>query len=382
MKFKIRFAEQVVGIFVLLAIIAVAAILIFAGANQRWFARNYTFASRFDSGSGLSVGMPIMLKGFEIGKISRISLNAENQVDIEFTIQDTYYDKVLPHSILELTSSPIGLGVTLKFHPGANSGPPVEEGSFIPSLDLPEGRELVENGLVVIPRGEDVIGSVISKVNPILEEVRTTLAQIKRLVSNVDTALAGKGGPLGEAIAGLAQTPGKVNRVVDDTGNSVNGIVARVNGVLAKIDTVSSDLAEISSTTKGTLGTLSANLESITANLKTTSEGLRETRGLATRLLDPKGSLETILNDQNALYKQVDSALASTNAVIAQLRSFVEYINSTQPQISTILEKGRDALDQGQDVLQAVKNNPLLRGGVPPLREQPSTINSYRDEDF
>jgi phospholipid/cholesterol/gamma-HCH transport system substrate-binding protein len=170
MKFKIRFAEQVVGIFVLLAIVAVAAILIFVGVNQRWFARNYHFTSRFETGGGLAVGMPIMLKGFEIGKVSRVSLNEDNQVDIEFSIQDTYYGKVLPYSILELTSSPIGLGVTLKFHPGAKGGPPVEEGSFIPSLDIPEGRALVEQELVVIPRGEDVIGSVIAKVNPILED--------------------------------------------------------------------------------------------------------------------------------------------------------------------------------------------------------------------
>jgi phospholipid/cholesterol/gamma-HCH transport system substrate-binding protein len=382
MKFRIRFAEQVVGLFVLIAIVAVAAILVFAGANQRWFARNYRFTSRFDTASGLSVGMPIVLKGFEIGKISRISLNAVNQVDIEFTIQDTYYPKVLPNSVLELTSSPIGLGVTLKFHPGAKDGPPVVEGSFIPSLDLPEGRDLVDQGLVAIPKGEDVIGSVIAKVNPILEEVRTTLVQIKRLVTDVDLALAGKGGPMGEAIAGLAATPGKVNRVVDDTGLRVNEVVGRVNGVLDKIDAVSSDLQEISGTTKQTMGTLSVNLESITENLKTTSEGLRETRGLATRLLDPKGSLETILNDQNALYKQIDGALASTNAVIAQVRGFIDYINSTQPQISTILEKGRDALDQGSDVLEAVKNNPLLKGGVPPAQQQPSTMGSYRDEDF
>jgi hypothetical protein len=29
-----------------------------------------------------------------------------------------------------------------------------------------------------------------------------------------------------------------------------------------------------------------------------------------------------------------------------------------------------------------VKNNPLLRGGVPARREQQTTFQSYRDEDF
>ena len=36
----------------------------------------------------------------------------------------------------------------------------------------------------------------------------------------------------------------------------------------------------------------------------------------------------------------------------------------------------------GQDVLEAIKNNPLLAGGVSKEREQPTTYQSYRDEDF
>ncbi len=146
MKFRIRFADQVVGAFLLLAVLGVAAILVLVGINQRWFAKDYTFRSRFDSAGGLSVGMPVMLKGFEIGQISRISLNDDNQVDVLFSVQDTFIDKVLPDSVLELTSSPIGLGVTLHFHPGVAGGPPLAEMDFIPSLDLPEGKALVEAG--------------------------------------------------------------------------------------------------------------------------------------------------------------------------------------------------------------------------------------------
>ena len=60
----------------------------------------------------------------------------------------------------------------------------------------------------------------------------------------------------------------------------------------------------------------------------------------------------------------------------------MEFINSSQPQIAALLEKGRTTLDQGKDVLEAAKNNPLLRGGVPERREQPTTFQSYRDEEF
>ena len=118
MKFRIRFVDQVVGIFVLIALAALVVILVLMGMNQRWFAKNYYYSSRFESASGLSIGMPITLKGFEIGKIDEITLNEENNVDVVFYIYDTFYEKVKPNSVLELATNPLGLG----------GGPPVSSG--------------------------------------------------------------------------------------------------------------------------------------------------------------------------------------------------------------------------------------------------------------
>jgi phospholipid/cholesterol/gamma-HCH transport system substrate-binding protein len=382
MKFRIRYADQLVGLFLLLAVLAIAVILVFLGINQRWFAKDYEFRSRFDSAGGLSVGMPIMLKGFEIGSIERIELNDDNQVDVLFSVHDTYYNKVLPNSVLELTSSPIGLGVTLDFHPGAGAGLPQPELSFIPSLDLPEGQDLVAAGLVLIPKGEDVIGSVIGKLNPILDDVRSTVVQIKRVVGTVDLALQGKSGPVGEMVMDLSATPDKVNALIESVNARVEDISRQANAALSSFGTVAT-------TAQGTVDSLSADLSVITANIKKTTDGLTETRGLVTRLLDPKGSVATILNDQNALYgqiegslKQVQESVTGINRIVEQVNAFVEYLNGTRPQISGILETGRTTLEKGNDVLEAVKNNPLLRGGVPESKAQTTTLKSYRDEDF
>jgi phospholipid/cholesterol/gamma-HCH transport system substrate-binding protein len=375
MKFKIRFAEQIVGIFVLAAIVGIAVILIFIGINQRWFARNYTFRSRFESAAGLSVGMPITLQGFEIGAISRISLAADNKVDVLFTIHDTYYEKVRANSVLELASSPIGLGTTLKFHPGRNAGPPQEEMSLIPALDSEEGRAILERGLVEMPKGEDVIGSVIAKVNPILDEVRSTIAQIRRITTTVDAALNGTGGPVGTMVTDLSGTPAKVNRTIDD-------VTVRVNTLLDRLAEISDNLQDVSVQAKTTVGDLSVELGEISRNVNEMTADLKNTQGLAKRLLDPKGSIDTILDDQNELYGRVDSLLKNANEIVAQLRGFVEFVNSARPQITGILERVPGTLDQGKDVLEAVKNNPLLKGGVPSRREQPSTLKSYRNEEF
>ena len=346
MKFKIRFADQIVGVFVLAAILAVAVVLILIGVNQRWFGKNYYFTSEFASGSGLFAGMPISLKGFDIGKISRMSLNDQNEVDVRFYVEDTYYNRVKPDSVLELTSSPIGLGTTLKFHSGKNNLPPVAEGAFIPSMDTDEGRQLVVDGKVDIPRDADVIGSVIAKLNPILDETRLTIVDIRR-------ALNGQGGPLGTMVADLSRTPGRVNTALDE-------ISGRINTVLDKVSVISDNVNAISVQTRGVIGDLSTNLDVISQNLKEMTGSLKNTQGLAKRL----------------------SALKNVNAITAQMKSFADFINGTRPQVTSILEQGSNTLSSARDVLEAAKNNPLLRGGVPARATQGAPMSSFRDENF
>jgi phospholipid/cholesterol/gamma-HCH transport system substrate-binding protein len=375
MKVKIRFADQIVGVFVLAAIVAVAAVLILIGVNQRWFAKNYYFTTEFSSGTGLFVGMPVSFKGFDIGKISRMSLNEQNDVDVRFYIEDTYYSRVKPDSVLELTSSPIGLGTTLKFHTGRNTLPPVAEGAFIPSLDSDAGRQLVADGKVDIPKDADVIGSVIAKLNPILDETRLAIAEIRRTVTTVNLALNGEGGPVGTMVSDLSRTPRRVNTAVDD-------ISGRITAVLDKVSVISDNVTAISVQTRGVIGDLSTNLDAISQNLKEMTGSLKNTQGLAKRLLDPQGSIDTFLNDSNELYNQVDASLKNVNAITAQLKSFVDFINGTRPQVTSILEKGSDTLSSAKDVLEAAKNNPLLRGGVPARATQGAPMSSYRDENF
>jgi len=340
MKFRVRFAHQIVGIFVLLAILAVAAILILLGINQRWFAKDYYYWSIFKSAGGLSVGMPIRLKGFEIGKISTISLTKDNLVEIEFFIMDTYYDRVLPNSVLELSSKPLGLGGGMFFHPGKGPAEPLPEFSYIPSTELEEGKQLVAGGLVDRPVGEDPIGEAIASLGPILLQVDSTLLSIEEMVDSLNSSIAGVGpGPLAGILTELESTAGQVNSVLGD-------------------------------------------LQQAAGNINQLTEGMTEPTGLAKKLLDPKGSLATILDDENQLYDQIVQSIEELNRIIDELGDFVAFVNTSQPQISGILEKGKVTLDQGRDVLEAVKNNPLLRGGVPEPLRQPTTFQSFRDRDF
>jgi phospholipid/cholesterol/gamma-HCH transport system substrate-binding protein len=345
MKFRIRFAEQIVGLFVLLALLALAALLMMMGINQRWFARDYRFVSHFNSGENLSTGMAVKFKGFKIGSVDSILLLDNNKVEINFHIYDTYYDKLTPNSVLELAISPIGIGGGgLLFHPGKGEGGTVPEGSLIPSLSSPEGLLLVAEGLVDIPNRSDAVSDILVKVGPTIESVQDTLNALEKLVLTMDDLVQGKNdAPLGSL---LVQT--------DAIARNIEGITGSTN----------------------------REIEQIIDDVATLTESLKDTTGLVTRILGAQGSIPKLLDDNEEIYQSIETILSSLSASAEEIEKLLLFTNRQQPRITTLLDETISAINEGQDVLTGVKNNPLLRGGIPETGPQPTTFGGYRDGGF
>lgn len=364
MKLRYRFANQVVGLFVILAMAAAIALIVLMGANQRWFRKNYEYYARFDSAKDVSVGMAITFRGFTIGRVNDITLTDSNEVNVLFTIQEEYIEKVTRDSIIQVVTSPLGGGEIL-FHQGREETDHLPEGSQIPIYESKQGLRLREENRVIILRDADPIAQALGQLDPILTNVDRVLLNVVDLTEEIELTLRGEAsGPVSDTLASLEgtvaelqQTVVRVNRVIDETTVQVNDLLA--------------------------------NVEAITVNLEQTSAALADPTGLVPTLLDPKGSIATILDDDNQLFNQIQGIIVSLQASIDglndnldQVAEFTGYLNTTQPQISSILEEGRATLDSGQDVLEGLRNNPLLRGGIPEAREQPTTFRGIRDEEF
>jgi phospholipid/cholesterol/gamma-HCH transport system substrate-binding protein len=393
MKFRIRLANQIVGLFILLAIVGLVAALIMLGLNQRWFSEKHLLISRFKSGSALRVGMAVTLRGFEIGKVGKKALDPEKlEVKIEFQIYDEFYDQVvLENSVIELSVNPLG-GSALLFHPGKIQGaprPPLKEGSFIHSLDFDEGKELVRKGLVDKSGGDDTISTLLSQIGPVLDNVNEALYNAKQLILTVEEGIKGdRSTQLGvmlynvnsimdsidEIISGRDTGPigtslSNVSKTTETLDESINSITKSIDETMREVSALVKDLEE----------TFYRDIKKITANLE---EMTSDPDGLVTRLIDPKGSIATLLDDNNELYNNIIKTVENVNAIVDDLEKFTEFLTSTTPQIAGILEEGRSALAEGKDVIEALKNNPLLRGGVEEEKKQPTTFSGFRDEEF
>lgn len=347
MKFGIRYADKFVGLFVLGAALFITAAVVVTGVNKRWFARDYEYVTRFRTAEGLAVGMEVKLRGFEIGKVERITLNDNNQVDIAFVIYDTYIDKVVTNSLIELVVSPIGLGGGLSFYPGRDTTEQIPEFSFIPSNHTIQGKELIEAGLVDIPAGQDAIAAIMENVNPILTDLDALLRSMNGLLGTVDGVLMGdRRSPLGGMLHNL-----------EDTTAGLNEVLPLMQEIMQDVDSIT-----------GSIALLSAELEDPT--------------GLVPKLLDPSGSLDTLLNDDNVLFDQIRLILEDVHVNLSNLSVLTGDLKGITPELSAALDEATGALREGEKVLEGLSNNPLLRKGISDEVDAPYQQDSLRDEEF
>lgn len=367
-----KFLNQIVGLFILLGLLGLAVAIVLIGANQRWLQKRYSFYTLFRNGAGVEAGMPITLKGFEIGKVQRVTFIAETrEVRVDFDVFENYYRSVvLENSVIEHATSPIGIGGGLFFHPGKPQEPvkpPVPEGSLIVSMDTKEGRDLVRKGLVDREGGDDSIGALIAQASPILESLNGVLYNVQEMTLVLENAFKGdRGTQIGALLADVDALVASLDRIA--TGRDAGPAGAILRNVKTSTDTLAGTIdrtAAQASLLMGDLQKLAHNIEAITA----------DPTGLVPKLLDPKGSLKTLLDDNNALYDQVLAMVKSLAGIVAELEGFARFVTDSTPQISTIL-------GQTENVLEGVSNNPLLRGGISERKTQEPTFSTTRDGTF
>jgi len=329
MKFSIRFADQIVGTLVILALAIIVAVIFMLGKNQRWFSRDYQYKSYFNSASGINLNMPIQYKGFTIGHVKKIRLTEEDKVEVLFNIFEEHNHRVKEGSMVEVQASPIGLGNTFMFHPGKGRNQ-LAEGELIPEVGSAEARRLVEAGLADALESSDRISQIIIRVDTLLDTINMALegsqgadkTELGRIVSNVRMATGSIGNAAGS---------------IDDVTKA-----------------------------------LSVKLVPILDNIEV----------VTTKLSDPSGSIMSILDGDGPVYNDLTEILDSISGILKSLDSTFEFIPAQLPQVAILISDLHSALTEAEKLIIALLNNPLLRGGVPEIKETGPGAATPRDLEF
>ena len=323
MKLGIRFADKIVGLFIILAIGILIFVIFMLGSSQRWFSRDYNFKAYFHSAAGISQNMNVQFKGFTIGHIKSVKLADDDRVEVHFTIFDTYIDRVREGSLVDVSVSPIGMGNQFLFYPGLGKEL-IAEGGIIPTVNSDDGRHFIAVGLAQLPESGDSIGNIIATVNILLSDIQEALAGTDKTT--------------------LGRTLGNVETITEGLPHTIDGTVSR----------------------------LMAQLEPILKNVKEVSD----------QLAAPDGTVMAILDADGEVYAGLVSSLESVSGILKSLDKTVEFIPPQMPQIGAVIVEVQGVLQTVEDVLISLTNNPLLRKGIPERKETPAGGTRPRDVEF
>jgi phospholipid/cholesterol/gamma-HCH transport system substrate-binding protein len=339
MKFSIRFADQIVGALIILALGMLIFVIFMLGSSQRWFSDDYYYISYFPTASGLSQNMAVQYKGFTIGYVKSIRLSEDDQVEVRFTIFDTYIDRVRQGSIVEVLISPIGGlgGSQFIFYPGTGTEL-LPEGETIPSAGSAEGRRLLAVGLAQRPERDDNINNIVNSVGNTLETLNSLLTDVQ------------------EAISGTDKT---------SLGRTMGGVEAAAAGLQVMAEKLPTDFED-------NLGSLMAQLRPVLANLQEFTD----------RVADPDGSISAILDSEGDVYRDLSKSLDSLSGTLRNLEQTTDFIPSQLPQVAVVINDLHMALQTFEDVLVSLTNNPLLKQGVPERKETKAGGARTRDLEF
>lgn len=317
MKFKIRYADKIVGFFSILALLSLVVIIFLIGSRQNWFEKKFYFTTQFDSASNVQPEMSLSYKGFTIGKIDKVEL-VKDEVWATWYIKEKYMDYATYGSLVELSVSPIGLGTAFIFHPGTTDIP-LSGNCEIFRTDSEKGLQFVEDGLVQYTPQKDSISGLLSQVGSLLtniNDITGQLAQIMKGKSNV---------PLAKTLENVANLTGDIDSLVKEINR---GIYPQVDGLMS------------------TVGDITVRINSLLGTVD-----------------EIAGNANGIIGNVNGVITTADGAV---NSVVGQVDGIMDNVNDLlDTQLKSVLGEVDTLLIQLQDVMEGLKNNPLLKKGVP-----------------
>jgi phospholipid/cholesterol/gamma-HCH transport system substrate-binding protein len=327
MKFKIRFADQIVGFFVVLSLVCLTFVVILLGRSQRWFTKDVSYRTVLQSAGGLSKNMAVQYRGFTVGSIKSFQLTDDDNVEVVFLIHEDYKDRVRLGSLVEMMISPIGLGNQFLFHPG--KGDLLPHGALIPVAGSVDARELQRQGLAVEAQHDDSINLLMSRVLSILDDAGRMIADVTDAIgSGSDTEIGLIVGSLQKTLAGAEGIPQTLDNAVATAVSMIDNLQDELKSILGNVDALTSELN------------------------------------------NPDGLVYTVLDTDKDVYKSLVKSLNSVSGMLDSLDRTVAFIPGQLPQVAALITDLTLTLRTAEDVLTALTNNPLLKGGIP---ERPET---------
>ncbi|RZK15683.1 MAG: MCE family protein [Pedobacter sp.] len=293
--------ETKVGI---LAAFAIALLIIgynFLKGNSI-FSSETTLFARYTRVDGLSVSKPVLINGYQIGRVAKLQLEPGGTILATLSINSKY--DIPENSIARLEGTDL-LGSKAIVMSLGNSKKMAEDGY---TLNANVEKGLMEQVQPVQKKAELIIGkmdSILSSVNSILNP---------NFQKNVDKSFNSIAGTL----ASLENTSKKVDGLVGSESARIEAIFKNVEGITANLNNNNKKISDILTNINTVTDKFAA------ANFKQTldnaNNAIADLQSVISGIKDGKGSLGLLLNDDK-MYQNLNNASKNLDELMIDLKA-------------------------------------------------------------
>ena len=267
---------------------------VFSGTNK--------FYAIYDKVDGLSVSKPVLVNGFQIGRISKMRLLQDGRTIVELKIDHQY--KVPKNTLAKLASTDLLGSKVIVFEYG-NSNIYAEDNDTL--------RAGIQGSL------SESLQPIQAKAESLINKLDSALASINKILNpnfqkNVDRSFL--------SIANSLQTLEGTTKKIDAL---VSTQTVHINGIMANTETVSSNLKN--STTH--LTAITENFDKVSrdiasSNLKQTldnaNKAMSDLQAVISKVNSDKGSLGLLLNNDK-MYNNLTNATRHLDSLFIDIKA-------------------------------------------------------------
>lgn len=293
--------ETKVGVLTALAITVLILCFSYLRGNDV-FARSNRFYAIYRSVEGLSVSKPVLVNGFQIGRVSKMQLLPDGRTIVEFKIQPDYNIPVNTLAKLESTdllgskAIVFELGNSKEYAGDKDTLKADIQGSLAESL-----QPVQKKAELLIGKLDSTLGSINKILNPDFQR-------------NVDRSFLS----IANSLQTLEGTTKKIDALVGGQTGHINGIMTNAEAITSNLKTSSAHINAIT----GNFENVSNDLAN--ANLRQTldnaNKAVADLQATINNIKSGKGSLGLLMND-NQLYQNLNNASGNLNALFIDLKA-------------------------------------------------------------
>lgn len=293
--------ETKVGILAALAIVIFIVGYNFLKGNDI-FSRENQFYAKYDKVDGLAISKPVLVNGYQVGRVSALTLQANGQVLAEFKIDPKY--AIPSNTVARLESTDL-------------------LGSKAVVFDLGNSLKYAADGDTL---NANVQANLMEKVEPLQKKAQVIISKLDSLLTSVNTILNPEFQKnVNRSFASIARTLENL----ESTSKTVDGTVSiqakRIDVILANAESISSNLKnnnEKITSMMSNMNSFSNQLAStqIKTTIDNANKAVTELQTAVDKINNGTGSIALLLNDHK-LYDNLNNSAKNLDNLMIDVKA-------------------------------------------------------------